>query len=858
MSLVIALTVLGVGTAHLSDAATKSGPGTMTILSKQVPAGSTGSSFTLRYTAPSNKSISGAVSVLVPSSGSPGTGFSPAPSGARIAINRLTCTTAVLSATPYTSVNNGAYPGDSPGTQVNMTVNCPANRYFSLTYSGVTAPRIAQGYTFLTSVLGGLIDTQPVERITPLGTAALTVTAPRTVAAGAPFSFTVAAKDSFGNVTPAYRGTVALNSDDPLVSGLPSSYLFTATDNGTHTFTGVSLVGAGTRSLTATDRAIPTMTASSLTTVTAGALHHLALSPALSAVSAGQSQTYTATGVDAYGNSLGELTAATVFSIGDGSCIGATCTATSVGDHAVTGTDATKTGTATQAVTGGTLDHLVLSPATASTAAGGSQAFNAAGRDVYDNSLGDVTSAAVFTIEDGSCTDALCGATSAGDHTVTGTVAGRTGIAIVTVTAGPLDHLVLSPVVSTVAAGESQTYKAAGYDVFDNSLGDVTSSTVFSIANAVCPEATCGGDPGSYLVTGTSGGRTGTAGLTVLGPPVWTDTGSLTNGRSYATATLLSDGKVLAVSGTGNGSTGSSAELYDPATGAWTPTGSMSRDRWFGLSATLLPDGKVLVVGGYTGTYTTTAELYDPATGAWTDTGSLTRGRWFGTATLLPNGKVLVAGGIGDSGYALTAELYDPATGVWTDTGSLSAAHWFGTATLLADGKVLIAGGRGEGSQPLGTAELYDPATGVFTETGSMSTARWGPTATLLPNGTVLVAGGNNNGSGTLASAELYDPATGVWTTTGSMSAARDVHTATLLPTGKVLVAGGQGISAPQSGAELFDPSTGAWSSTATLAHARAASTATLLGDGRVLVAGGYGGVGDDYHQGSAELYGPS
>src|SRR6266850_1374272 len=99
-------------------------------------------------------------------------------------------------------------------------------------------------------------------------------------------------------------------------------------------------------------------------------------------------------------------------------------------------------------------------------------------------------------------------------------------------------------------------------------------------------------------------------------------------------------------------------------------TGSLATGRSW-PTATLLPNGKVLVAGGYGGGYLASAELYDPASGTWTATGSLGTAREFHTATLLPNGKVLVAGGVDSSGFLASAELYDPATGTWTATGSL-------------------------------------------------------------------------------------------------------------------------------------------------------------------------------------------
>jgi len=78
--------------------------------------------------------------------------------------------------------------------------------------------------------------------------------------------------------------------------------------------------------------------------------------------------------------------------------------------------------------------------------------------------------------------------------------------------------------------------------------------------------------------------------------------GGMITARIHHTASLLNDGTVLLAGGdTLSGSTFngvSTAELFDPTSGTFSPTGSMGTDRTF-HTATLLNDGKVLVIGGF-------------------------------------------------------------------------------------------------------------------------------------------------------------------------------------------------------------------------------------------------------------------
>jgi hypothetical protein len=320
------------------------------------------------------------------------------------------------------------------------------------------------------------------------------------IGAGGSQSYTAQGRDqynnSLGDVTASTSFTIGPD-------GSCTGTTCTASTSGAHTVTGSSAGKTGTASLQ----------------VTSGTLDHIVISPASATITAGGSQGYTARGFDASGNSLGDVTASTTFTIlPDGSCSGATCTATVAGSHTVTGTDAGKTSSATLTVNAGPLDHLALSPASASISAGGSQSYTAQGRDQYNNSLGDVTASTSFTIgPDGSCTGTTCTASTSGAHTVTGSSAGKTGTASLQVTPAALDHLVLSPGSATIIAGTSQTYTAQGFDQYNNSLGDITGATTFTIApDGSCTAASCTATTsGPHTVTGTDTGKTGTANLNV-------------------------------------------------------------------------------------------------------------------------------------------------------------------------------------------------------------------------------------------------------------------------------------------------------------------------------------------------------
>jgi hypothetical protein len=89
----------------------------------------------------------------------------------------------------------------------------------------------------------------------------VTATSPQTV--GAPFSFTVTAKDVNGGTVTGYTGAVHFTSTD-VAASLPADYTFVGGDAGVHTFTNAATLNTtGGQTITATDTVTSSITGTS-------------------------------------------------------------------------------------------------------------------------------------------------------------------------------------------------------------------------------------------------------------------------------------------------------------------------------------------------------------------------------------------------------------------------------------------------------------------------------------------------------------------------------------------------------------------------------------------------------------------
>ena len=357
-----------------------------------------------------------------------------------------------------------------------------------------------------------------------------------TLTAGDAITFTVQGLDAAGLAVVDLTDEAVVRIDP---DGSCDGATCTATRAGPHTV--AATVTLGDRDVTGS---VPLV-------VAAGPLTTLTVAPAGS-VGAGTPRTFRATGSDAWGNPLGDLTGEATFTIApDGSCSGATCTATRAGAHTVTGSverdGRTVSGSVAVDVTPGPTSALTVTPSGPVTA-GRAREFRAAGSDAYGNPTGDVTGRTTFTIApDGGCDGAECTAATAGPHTVTGTLDedGRqvTGSVLVDVADGspspdpspspaptpspepppptptpsptptPLPPTLTTLVVQAagpVTAGAPQQYRAFGKDATGTSLGEVTDLTTFAMA----PDGSCSG---ASCTTTTAGGHTVTGTVDVAG-----------------------------------------------------------------------------------------------------------------------------------------------------------------------------------------------------------------------------------------------------------------------------------------------------------------------------------------------------
>lgn len=168
-----------------------------------------------------------------------------------------------------------------------------------------------------------------------------------------------------------------------------------------------------------------------------------------------------------------------------------------------------------------------VTPATAQVVAGQTVPLTATPRDAAGVALSGraaswSSGATAVASVDGS--GVVTGVT-AGTATITATVGGVSGSAIVTVTPVPVATVTLAPVTVSIEAGASGSITATARDAAGSALTDrpvtwATSSTaVATVAGSGLSATFTGGTPGTATISATIGGVTATAAVTVTATP---------------------------------------------------------------------------------------------------------------------------------------------------------------------------------------------------------------------------------------------------------------------------------------------------------------------------------------------------
>lgn len=181
---------------------------------------------------------------------------------------------------------------------------------------------------------------------------------------------------------------------------------------------------------------------------------------------------------------------------------------------------------------------------------------------------------------------------------------------------------------------------------------------------------------------------------------------NLANNIIGETATLMSDQSIFIVGGQNSENSLSStaiqsqAFVFNPSLDTVTTVAALPQPRTF-HSATLLNNGKVLVAGGISSFATfpfpaiNTTVLFDPNTQAFTSGPNMGGARSHHCAIRLLDGRVWMAGGFSRYTNAMldSTEFYDPATNSFSAGPFLPGQNALFNCTLLSDGNVIISPG---------------------------------------------------------------------------------------------------------------------------------------------------------------------
>jgi hypothetical protein len=506
---------------------------------------------------------------------------------------------------------------------------------------------------------------------------------PTTLAINGTRQFTAAGADFSG-------ASVAVNPTWTVVSGggsISSSGVFTA---GTAVGTFASTVRASSNGRTATATVV----------VTAGPLASIVLTPTPVSLAAGGTQQYTAVGRDVAGNAVAITPSWSV--IAGGGSVGASglfTAGTTAGTFAntVQVSSGGIAATATVNVTAGALATMVLTPSPTTLAPGGTQQFTVVGRDANGNVVA-VTPAWSVTAGGGSVDATGLFTAGASSGTFANTVRATSGTivatATVTVTAGTLATITVTPNPANLAPGAVQQFTAVGRDAAGNVVALTPTWSVVAGGGSIASDGrfTAGNTAGTFAntVQAGSGGIVGSATVNVT-------TGSLTTIVVTPNPATLSPGNVQQFTATGRDANGNTVAI----TPVWSVTnggGSIATDGRFtagntagtftntvrATSGTISGSATVDVVAGAVATIVVSPNPEILGVGEQRQFSAVGRDANGNVVTIAPTWAVVNGGGtIGQTSGLFTA---GNTTGTFNNTvrASVGTVAGFATVTVTA------------------------------------------------------------------------------------------------------------------------------------------------------------------------------
>jgi hypothetical protein len=446
--------------------------------------------------------------------------------------------------------------------------------------------------------------------VTPAQAQSLVITGlPNPTTAGASNSFTVTAMDPYGNAATGYTGTVRIGSSDNKAT-LPSDYTFGGGDAGVHTFSGLVLRTSGAQALTASDVSSSTLAGTARTWVNSSQATALSVSGYPAATTAGESNPFTVSALDDYGNvatgymgtvhfttssALASLPADYTFQASDSGTHVFFASLQAAGSQTLAATDTVSTTIAGSqpgiAVSPGPVSTFAVLGSFSTTTAGVAQTIMLRAIDAYGNPVPSYAGTVHFTSDDASAvlpTDYTFQPSDANGHAfvVTLKTAGTrsirvtdTGNSAITrlfsglqVAPGVAQGLSITGLANPVTAGSTDTFLVSARDAYGNVVPGFAGTVAItsSDSKATLPSnytfrASDAGQHSFGVVLGKVGTQTVTAteasaSLTPVTAKTWVNPGAMASLSVYmpstTTAGVAQTFSVKALDAYGNTATG--------------------------------------------------------------------------------------------------------------------------------------------------------------------------------------------------------------------------------------------------------------------------------------------------------------